>query len=1424
MSRAILPARTHCNRRQRLNQRSHADCRETFHRRLLYESLEDRRLLTVGDIVVSIQATDATAGDVNGGTGTFEISRSDSTTNRLVVNLYANGGSAKLGADFSLTGGAVTTVDNAPGYIQVTIPAGSESADLTLTVLGGSQPTEAAILQVMPGNGTPPSNYLVSNVPSHCSARVNITISHPDTTTPLVSVAATNSNAAEPSTNGEYTITRSGGGTSALGSDLAVAFSMTGSATRGTDYNLVTGWGTAQQTTLTGNTVTIPAGQQSVIVALAVDDDSVVEPMETATMAIQSGNGGYNIGSPASADVSIEDDDAVSVSVTPTTPNAAEPSTNGMYTITRYGGGATGLNSALVVNFSVSGNATIGSDYHLIANGAQLPDTTTNSVTIPAQQTSVQVILAVIDDTVSEPTETATLTVQPNGTAYNIGGAANASVTIMDDDPILVTVSAPDPLAGEPSDNGSYRITRTGNTTSALAVSFTTGGDATLGTDYRLLVGGTALTGNTVTIPAGQSCIDITLAVIDDTLQEPTETAAFTVPGGTGYVVGVSSSVAITIKDNETTTLSVSATDPDAGEHSNNGTFRISRTGDTTSPLVVDFTMGGTANRCTDLGGNLQGMDYALKTADGTVLAGNSVTLAAGQSYVDLTLAVLADSIPESLETAILTLTIGASTGNSATITIADDGSPRQTVIAEDANGTPGQTIAIPVQYAVTTNNNQLSGLGLRLFYKSSFMTFNSLSSVLQTGLVSQQTPVDDTADLDGDPSTDKYILVAWADLAGNWPNQALPTPLYAANFTLASTLSDAATSIVNFMAASNAVGYGFQPLGITVTASASNLDVDGNGVCDALTDGVLIMRYLFDPNGSWTTAGAIGVGATRTTHDQIKSYLDSAATMLDVDGNGQADALTDGMLIMRYLFDPSGAWTTDGLIGPGATRTIQADIKSFLDLFIVAMPATSSPFQMSGSALQEESSAMMSTVSASNKTTGNQIVTPSQTEISAAPGTHVSFDVNYSTSPSDPTLSGLGLRMYFNSSLLTFNGLSNVLANGAVSQEASQDDTNNSDGDPSTDKYVLVGWADLGQNWPGAATQRLYTADFTLNSGATGAAEVNFNASSTAAGWSFVSTPVTITPNAGPTIGSVVVSTAKKVISWNAADADGLSACSLKIDGVSVAQINGPYKATSGLNYSGAIGALAAGNHKYVITATDNAGHSSSFSGSFDVVAVANDGPAIGSVVVSTAKKVISWNAADADGVAACSFKIDNVTVAHVNGPYKAASGANYSAALGTLAAGNHTYVIAATDKAGHSSSCSGSFDVVAVANDGPTIASVVVSEARKVISWNAADGVAACSLKIDGVTVARVNGPYKAAFGANYSAALGALAAGNHKYTITATDKSGHSSTALGTFSLSGSGKSVVSNAVFAALAQQTAASAKVDWLHDDSDLVSV
>jgi hypothetical protein len=114
---------------------------------------------------------------------------------------------------------------------------------------------------------------------------------------------------------------------------------------------------------------------------------------------------------------------------------------------------------------------------------------------------------------------------------------------------------------------------------------------------------------------------------------------------------------------------------------------------------------------------------------------------------------------------------------------------------------------------------------------------------------------------------------------------------------------------------------------------AAIDLDADGNGTADALTDGILSLRYLFDPNGTWNYSDALGSGATRTTRADIQSFLDDAQTaVLDVDGNGAADALTDGILILRYLFDPAGAWNYSDALGGGATRTTREELKAYLD------------------------------------------------------------------------------------------------------------------------------------------------------------------------------------------------------------------------------------------------------------------------------------------------------------------------------------------------------------------------------------------------------------------------------------------------------------------------------------------------------------
>jgi type VI protein secretion system component Hcp len=50
-------------------------------------------------------------------------------------------------------------------------------------------------------------------------------------------------------------------------------------------------------------------------------------------------------------------------------------------------------------------------------------------------------------------------------------------------------------------------------------------------------------------------------------------------------------------------------------------------------------------------------------------------------------------------------------------------------------------------------------------------------------------------------------------------------------------------------------------------------LDVDGNGLTNALTDGLLIIRYLFGFQGAALTDGAVGSGCTRCTAEEISAY-----------------------------------------------------------------------------------------------------------------------------------------------------------------------------------------------------------------------------------------------------------------------------------------------------------------------------------------------------------------------------------------------------------------------------------------------------------------------------------------------------------------------------------------------------------------------
>jgi len=56
--------------------------------------------------------------------------------------------------------------------------------------------------------------------------------------------------------------------------------------------------------------------------------------------------------------------------------------------------------------------------------------------------------------------------------------------------------------------------------------------------------------------------------------------------------------------------------------------------------------------------------------------------------------------------------------------------------------------------------------------------------------------------------------------------------------------------------------------------SASSELDIDGNGETKALSDGLLLIRYLFGFTGEALITGAVGEGATRNTSESVEAFI----------------------------------------------------------------------------------------------------------------------------------------------------------------------------------------------------------------------------------------------------------------------------------------------------------------------------------------------------------------------------------------------------------------------------------------------------------------------------------------------------------------------------------------------------------------------
>jgi hypothetical protein len=260
--------------------------------------------------------------------------------------------------------------------------------------------------------------------------------------------------------------------------------------------------------------------------------------------------------------------------------------------------------------------------------------------------------------------------------------------------------------------------------------------------------------------------------------------------------------------------------------------------------------------------------------------------------------------------------------------------------VANAPKGILGKAAVLDIAYDTSDSNNQLTGIGMRVHFNSSLLSFKEITNLVEQDIiVDGEGPFSDEEDHDNDSSTDQYVSFGWASLFGNWPNVELPAVLMNIAFDVSDTIdtNTTASTNINFSHTALASGYQFASESYNLELVSASWDFDGNGQADALTDGLIMLRYCFGLRGETLVKNVMSSQSTMTA-EQVEAALESAKEITDIDNDGSVEALTDGLILLRYLFDLNGDSLTMGVIGPNANRTSNAAIEAHLEKYMPGM------------------------------------------------------------------------------------------------------------------------------------------------------------------------------------------------------------------------------------------------------------------------------------------------------------------------------------------------------------------------------------------------------------------------------------------------------------------------------------------------------
>lgn len=394
--------------------------------------------------------------------------------------------------------------------------------------------------------------------------------------------------------------------------DITVHFAVSGTALQGVgnDY------------TIASSPIVIPAGDSIYSIIADVNDDPIDEDDETIVVTMGAVENAIK-GSPEVHTATILDNDLPPLVYFVWESQVGDESVGTMTAMLELSAPSS---KEITVPFSVGGTAEQGSDYTISGS----------PVVIAPGETSAEILITVLDD--GDPTEDdETVEVSIDVPVNATKGTPGTHTAIISNLAVTPSVSFTRASQSASEAEAGEEITIVAQLSAAssrdVVVPFSVGGSATQGSDFTIASG-------PLVIPAGGARAEITLTVLDDSLDEYNETVFVLMGEPSNATRGEPNSHTVTITDDDDLpTVYFSSTGQTQPESVGVMTASVSLSAPSGKPVTVPFTLGGTATPEVDF-----------------TISASPLTIPAGSLGGEILIAVSDDSLIETSEEIVLTL------------------------------------------------------------------------------------------------------------------------------------------------------------------------------------------------------------------------------------------------------------------------------------------------------------------------------------------------------------------------------------------------------------------------------------------------------------------------------------------------------------------------------------------------------------------------------------------------------------------------------------------------------------------------------------------------------------------------------------------------------------------------------------------------